>query len=89
MTLLERLPQLEDTALTNLWRNALRLIDQGPADKRESAAGLLPAIEQEIAVRKVRHKEDLARRAAVRREARRLGPGVSRAPPARKSVGAR
>jgi hypothetical protein len=71
MTLLERLPQLDDAELKNLAENARRLIDAGSDKQRLAAAEILPAVESAIAARKAARWEASAakatRRAAERR----------------------
>lgn len=76
MPLLERLPLLDDAELTNLWNNAGRLIESGPERQRDSAIALMPAIEQELAMREAARKATIAKRAAERRArvARRAQP---------------
>ena len=57
MTLVEKLPGMADDALGNLHANAVRLGEAGSKAQRASAADLLPALEAEIASRKVAKKE--------------------------------
>lgn len=60
MTMIEKLPGLDDSALKNLRANAERLGQSGSAAQRASAASLLPAIDAELATRKAAKQERLA-----------------------------
>ena len=66
MPLREKLPGMADDALGNLHANAVRLGGAGSAAQRASATELLPAIEAEMAARKVakRERQGEARKAA-------------------------
>jgi hypothetical protein len=57
MSLLEKLPGLADDALSNLHANAVRLGEAGTPAERAKAAALLPALEAEVAARKVAKRE--------------------------------
>jgi hypothetical protein len=65
MSMLEKLPGMEATALSNLRANAVRLEQTGSPAQRVSAGKLLPAIEAELAARKA---AKLERQAQGRRE---------------------
>jgi hypothetical protein len=60
MSILEKLPGMEDAALNNLHANAVRLGQAGSPAQRASADALLPAIEAELATRRVAKQERLA-----------------------------
>ena len=60
MSILEKLPGMEDAALNNLHANAVRLEQAGSPAQRASAGALLPAIEAEIATRRAAKQERLA-----------------------------
>ena len=71
MPLLEKLPGMADAALGNLHANAVRLGGAaGSAAQRASAMELLPAIEAEMAARKVARRERQAEARKVKREAK-------------------
>ena len=57
MPLREKLPGMPDDALGNLHANAVRLGGAGSAAQRASATELLPAVEAEMAARKVARRE--------------------------------
>ena len=46
MTLIEKIPELDDEGLRNLLTNARRLQESGSAKQQEAAAELLPALEE-------------------------------------------
>ncbi|HLZ84315.1 MAG TPA: hypothetical protein VKQ54_12175 [Caulobacteraceae bacterium] len=52
MSLLEKIPQLDDSALKNLLDNARRLESSGSVKQKADAAELLPALEAAVAARK-------------------------------------
>ena len=52
MSLLEKIPQLDDGALKNLLENARRLETSGTVKQKADAAELLPALEAAVAERK-------------------------------------
>jgi hypothetical protein len=60
MSILEKLPGMEDTALSTLHANAVRLEQAGSPAQRASAGALLPAIEAELASRRTAKQERLA-----------------------------
>jgi hypothetical protein len=60
MSLLEKLPGMEDAALSTLHANAVRLEQAGSPAQRASAGALLPAIEAELAARRTAKQERLA-----------------------------
>lgn len=66
MNIVEKLPTLPDDALSTLCANAERLQRAGSPTQRASAAGLLPAIKVELAVRQA---AKLERAAQARRDA--------------------
>lgn len=70
MTLAERLPELDDKALTNLRDNARRIAGDASSRKAAEAAELLPLIDAEIADRKAKAPPPAprARKAPVRRK---------------------
>jgi hypothetical protein len=68
MTLLERIPALSDEEVINLLGNARRLSDVGDEKQKAAAAELLPALEEEAAIRKeARLERAKAKRAATRK----------------------
>jgi hypothetical protein len=52
MSLLEKIPLLDDSALKNLLDNARRLESSGSVKQKADAAELLPALEAAVAARK-------------------------------------
>ena len=88
MPLREKLPGMADDALGNLHANAVRLGGAGSAAQRASATELLPAIEAEMAARKVAKRERQGEARKVIREAKagaaaKLTPRPARPPVAR------
>lgn len=73
MSIMDRLPGMEEDRLRNLQSNALRLADEGSAAQRRDAAELLPVIEAELETRRVAKLEQAkaARKAAASRPAAR------------------
>jgi hypothetical protein len=68
MTLVEKIPQMTDEALTNLLANARRLEVDGSPKQQEQATQLLPALEEAHAARKaVKAEAAAAKRAAPRK----------------------
>jgi hypothetical protein len=53
MEMITKLPEMSDDALVNLRTNAKRLEHSGNAGQRSDAAVLLPAVEAEIASRRL------------------------------------
>jgi hypothetical protein len=60
MSILEKLPGMEDAALSTLHANAVRLEQAGSPTQRASAGALLPAIEAELTARRTAKQERLA-----------------------------
>ncbi len=52
MSLLDKIPLLDDSALKNLLENARRLESSGSVKQKADAAELLPALEAAVAARK-------------------------------------
>ena len=68
MSLLERIPTLDDEEVVNLLANARRLAESGDEKQQAAAAELLPALEAEAdARRNARLERAKAKRAATRR----------------------
>jgi hypothetical protein len=68
MSLLERIPTLDDDEVVNLLANARRLADAGDEKQQAAAAELLPALEAEAQARHAARMERAkAKRAATRR----------------------
>ena len=68
MSLLERVPTLDDEEVMNLLTNARRLAESGDEKQQAAAAELLPALEAEAdARREARVERAKAKRAATRR----------------------
>jgi hypothetical protein len=78
MSMLEKLPGMEATALSNLHANAVRLEQTGSPAQRVSAGKLLPAIEAELAARQAVKLERLAqgRRERTKKRADAAKPAV-------------
>lgn len=83
MTLLEKIPLLDDSALKNLLDNAKRLGTSGSVKQQADAAELLPALEAAVAERKAVKLEA----AAVKRSASKK-PAAPRAAKAKATVSA-
>lgn len=77
MDLVEKLPQMEDTGLTALHQNALRLRETGTTAQRNAAVALIPALEAELAERR---EAKLERARAKRKASRRTTKEASPAP---------
>lgn len=75
MTLLEKIPQLDDSALKNLLDNARRLETSGSVKQKADAAELLPALEAAVAARKAVKLEAAAEKRSASRK-----PAAARAP---------
>lgn len=72
MSLLERIPALDDDEIVNLLANARRLSERGDDKQRAAAAELLPALETEAETRQASRLERAkAKRAATRRSSSR------------------
>ena len=75
MSLLEKIPLLDDAALKNLFDNAKRLETSGSPKQQADAAELLPALETALAERKaVKLGAAAEKRAATKK------PAVAKAP---------
>ena len=68
MSLIEKLPEMEDGALIALHANAERLAQSGSASQKKAAVELLPPLEIEIAERKEAAKLAKTRRMKAARE---------------------
>lgn len=67
MSLLDKIPEMDDAALTNLQANALKLEERGSKSQQKAAAELLPALAEEIESRqKAAQAASLAKRRANR-----------------------
>lgn len=77
MDLIDRLPQMEDAALSVLQENALRLQQTGTAAQRNAASALMPALEAELAERR---QAKLEAQKAKRASAKRAKAAASPAP---------
>lgn len=67
MSLIDKIPAMDDAALVNLLANARRLAETGAASQQAQAAEILPALEEQVAIRKARKLEAAAaRRSAAR-----------------------
>ena len=68
MSLLERIPAMNDQEVVNFLTNARRLAEQGNEAQQAAAAELLPALEVEAETRKAARLESAAaKRAATRK----------------------
>jgi hypothetical protein len=68
MSLLEKIPQLDDSALKNLLDNARRLESSGSVKQKADAAELLPALEAAVAARKAVKLEAAAEKRSANRK---------------------
>jgi hypothetical protein len=68
MSLLEKIPQLDDSALKNLLDNARRLEVSGSVKQKADAAELLPALEAAVAARKAVKLEAAAEKRSANRK---------------------
>jgi hypothetical protein len=68
MSLLEKIPQLDDSALKNLLDNARRLETSGSVKQKADAAELLPALEAAVAARKAVKLEAAAEKRSANRK---------------------
>jgi hypothetical protein len=80
MTLIEKIPLLDDSALKNLLDNAKRLGASGSAKQKADAAELLPALEAAVAARKAVKLEAAAEKRSAAKK-----PAPPRAPRAAKA----
>ncbi len=69
MSLMEKIPSLDDRSLKNLLDNARRLETAGTERQKSDAAELLPALEAAVAARKAVKLEAAAEKRAVARKA--------------------
>lgn len=76
MDLIERLPQMEDAALTVLQQNAERLQQTGTTAQKNAASALMPALEAELGERRQAKLEaqKLKRQATKRTTAKKTAP---------------
>jgi len=68
MSLLEKIPQLDDSSLKNLLDNARRLGTSGSVKQQADAAELLPALEAAVAARKAVKLEAAAEKRSANRK---------------------
>jgi hypothetical protein len=69
MSLMEKIPSLDDSSLKNLLENARRLEVSGTERQKADAAELLPALEAAVAQRKAVKLEAAAEKRATTRKA--------------------
>jgi len=88
MSMIERIPGMDDASLANLHANAQRLHLSGSAQQQTAAADMLPAIQAELAAREARKppKKTPVRKAAVKAKVEGAAPKPRAAP--RKKVAA-
>ncbi len=80
MSLIDKIPLLDDAALKNLFDNARRLGSSGSTKQQADAAELLPALEAAIAARRVVKLEAAAeKRSATKKTAAPKAPKVAKA----------
>jgi hypothetical protein len=80
MSLIEKIPAMDDRALKNLLDNARRLEAAGTERQKADAAELLPALEAAVAERKQAKSEAAAeKRAAARKTAAPRKPRAAKA----------
>ena len=70
MSLIDKIPHMDDAGLKNLLDNARRLAASGSEKQQLQAAELLPALEQASAERKAKKLEAAAERRAAQRKSR-------------------
>lgn len=75
MSILDKIPEMDDAALTNLRANALRLEERGSKSQQKAAQEILPALTEEL---EIRHKAAQAASLAKRR-ANRAAPKAAAA----------
>jgi hypothetical protein len=68
MSLIEKIPTMDDIALRNLLENARRLESSGTERQKADAAELLPALEAAVAARKAVKLEAAAEKRATARK---------------------
>jgi hypothetical protein len=68
MSLLEKIPQLDDVSLKNLLENARRLEASGSVKQKADAAELLPALEAAVAARRAVKLEAAAEKRSANRK---------------------
>ena len=83
MSLIAKIPLLDDGALKNLLDNARRLESSGSVKQKADAADLLPALEAAVAARKVIKLEAAAEKRSLNKK-----PAAPRAPRATKAKSA-
>jgi DNA-binding NarL/FixJ family response regulator len=79
MSLIDKIPLLDDSALKNLLDNAKRLGASGSVKQKADAAELLPALEAAVAARKAVKLEAAAEKRSLGKK-----PAAPRAPKAAK-----
>ncbi len=80
MSLIDKIPLLDDSALKNLLDNAKRLGASGSVKQKADAAELLPALEAAVAARKAVKLEAAAEKRSAAKK-----PATARAPKAVKA----
>jgi hypothetical protein len=83
MSLIDKIPQLDDAQLKNLLENAKRLGTSGSVKQQADAAELLPALEAAVAARKAIKLEAAAEKRSASKK-----PAAPRAPRATKAKAA-
>jgi hypothetical protein len=68
MSLLEKIPQMDDSSLKNLLENARRLEASGSVKQKADAAELLPALEAAVAARRAVKLEAAAEKRSANRK---------------------
>ncbi len=70
MSLIDKIPQMDDVQLKNLLDNARRLAASGAPAQQAQAGELLPALEAAMGERKAKKAEAAAERRAAQRKVR-------------------
>ncbi|MBA3811540.1 MAG: hypothetical protein H0X27_07845 [Caulobacteraceae bacterium] len=83
MSLIDKIPLLDDAALKNLLDNARRLETSGSAKQQSDAADLLPALEAAVAARRTIKLEAAAEKRIANKK-----PAVPKAPKVAKAAAA-
>jgi hypothetical protein len=86
MSLIEKVPLLDDASLKNLFDNAKRLGASGSIKQQADAAELLPALEAEMGARKAVKLESAAEKRAANKKP--AAPKLAKAPKAKATVDA-
>ena len=86
MSLIDKIPLLNDAALKNLLDNARRLSSSGSPKQQEDAAELLPAVEAAIASRRTVKLEAAAEKRTANKKP--AAPKVAKAAKAKAAVAA-